>query len=349
MRADLVTYFSLPFYRAMIERSGFGEDIAAFDAGMQAGDVERGEAGDLRPLPGALTAIGSPEDVRAGVERYREAGATSPCIGAVPGTDFEATLGAAAARRGTKENVASWTVVPYLGIRHGWRDSSQQDPHQPHRLRRAFAAARTHPGPLPPGSAEASVLCSGPWARAATRLGHVIAREPLRGRPRPADLRPAGVRHRRCNFRCQYCMPAEGLPWLDRSEILTFEEIERLVAACWPRWASPTSASPAASRWCGASSATLVAMLSRDRRRRRPLADDQRLPARADGRRARRRGAAAHQRVARLALPRPVLPDDPPRRAAAGAARPRGAGALSRSSARSRSTAWRCGASPRTR
>src|SRR5688500_20076277 len=33
----------------------------------------------------------------------------------------------------------------------------------------------------------------------------------------------------RCNFRCQYCMPAEGLPWLDRSEILTFEEIERLV------------------------------------------------------------------------------------------------------------------------
>lgn len=34
----------------------------------------------------------------------------------------------------------------------------------------------------------------------------------------------------RCNFRCQYCMPAEGLPWLDRSEILTFEEIERLVS-----------------------------------------------------------------------------------------------------------------------
>ena len=33
----------------------------------------------------------------------------------------------------------------------------------------------------------------------------------------------------RCNFRCQYCMPAEGLPWLDRSELLGFEEIERLV------------------------------------------------------------------------------------------------------------------------
>jgi cyclic pyranopterin phosphate synthase len=34
----------------------------------------------------------------------------------------------------------------------------------------------------------------------------------------------------RCNFRCQYCMPAEGLPWLEREEILTFEEITRVVA-----------------------------------------------------------------------------------------------------------------------
>jgi cyclic pyranopterin phosphate synthase len=34
----------------------------------------------------------------------------------------------------------------------------------------------------------------------------------------------------RCNFRCQYCMPAEGLPWLNRSELLTYEEIERIVA-----------------------------------------------------------------------------------------------------------------------
>jgi GTP 3',8-cyclase len=33
----------------------------------------------------------------------------------------------------------------------------------------------------------------------------------------------------RCNFRCQYCMPAEGLPWLEREEILSYEEIERLV------------------------------------------------------------------------------------------------------------------------
>jgi len=34
----------------------------------------------------------------------------------------------------------------------------------------------------------------------------------------------------RCNFRCQYCMPAEGLPWLEREAILTFEEIARVVS-----------------------------------------------------------------------------------------------------------------------
>ncbi len=33
----------------------------------------------------------------------------------------------------------------------------------------------------------------------------------------------------KCNFRCTYCMPAEGLPWLPREDVLTVEEIERLV------------------------------------------------------------------------------------------------------------------------
>ena len=33
----------------------------------------------------------------------------------------------------------------------------------------------------------------------------------------------------RCNFRCTYCMPAEGLRWLPKSEILTFEEMTRLL------------------------------------------------------------------------------------------------------------------------
>jgi cyclic pyranopterin phosphate synthase len=55
------------------------------------------------------------------------------------------------------------------------------------------------------------------------------AREPLRdghGR-RIRDLRVSVTD--RCNFRCQYCMPAEGMPWLERDQILRFEEITRLV------------------------------------------------------------------------------------------------------------------------
>jgi cyclic pyranopterin phosphate synthase len=58
--------------------------------------------------------------------------------------------------------------------------------------------------------------------------------EPLRdghGR-RIGDLRVSVTD--RCNFRCQYCMPAEGLPWLDRSELLSFEEIDRLVRILVP-------------------------------------------------------------------------------------------------------------------
>jgi cyclic pyranopterin phosphate synthase len=34
----------------------------------------------------------------------------------------------------------------------------------------------------------------------------------------------------RCNLRCVYCMPEEGVSWMPRSEILTFEEIERVAS-----------------------------------------------------------------------------------------------------------------------
>jgi len=39
----------------------------------------------------------------------------------------------------------------------------------------------------------------------------------------------------RCNFRCTYCMPAEGMVWQDRAELLTFEEITRIVGVCTSR------------------------------------------------------------------------------------------------------------------
>jgi F420-dependent oxidoreductase-like protein len=96
MRGELVTYFSLPFYRAMIERSGFEADVATFDAGMQEGDVEKAKAGISDRFLELLTAIGSQEEVRAGVARYADAGTSSPCVAPVSRTDFAATLEAAA-------------------------------------------------------------------------------------------------------------------------------------------------------------------------------------------------------------------------------------------------------------
>lgn len=40
----------------------------------------------------------------------------------------------------------------------------------------------------------------------------------------------------RCNFRCTYCMPAEGLPWLSREELLTYEELTRVARVCVERF-----------------------------------------------------------------------------------------------------------------
>jgi alkanesulfonate monooxygenase SsuD/methylene tetrahydromethanopterin reductase-like flavin-dependent oxidoreductase (luciferase family) len=94
MRKDLIPYFGLPFYRAMIERTGFGEDIAAYDAA--AGDLDAMQAAISDGFLDELTAVGSDEEVRVRLERYRAAGAGSPCIGPIPKTDFERTLRAAA-------------------------------------------------------------------------------------------------------------------------------------------------------------------------------------------------------------------------------------------------------------
>jgi alkanesulfonate monooxygenase SsuD/methylene tetrahydromethanopterin reductase-like flavin-dependent oxidoreductase (luciferase family) len=92
LRSDLIPYFSLPFYRAMLERSGYGDDIAGFDAGMKAGDLAAATAAISDAFLGKLAAIGTDEDAAASIARYGQAGATSPCVGAVRGTDFDATL-----------------------------------------------------------------------------------------------------------------------------------------------------------------------------------------------------------------------------------------------------------------
>jgi GTP 3',8-cyclase len=40
----------------------------------------------------------------------------------------------------------------------------------------------------------------------------------------------------RCNFRCTYCMPVEGMEWLPRDQLLTYEEIARIARVCVERF-----------------------------------------------------------------------------------------------------------------
>ena len=95
-RQDLIPYASLPFYRAMLEASGFSDELAAFDAGMADGDVEKAKAGLSDRMLDELSGIGDADAVRAAVKRYQDAGVSSPCVGGIPRTDFDGALEAAA-------------------------------------------------------------------------------------------------------------------------------------------------------------------------------------------------------------------------------------------------------------
>ena len=69
-RGELARYLTLPFYRAMLEASGLGKEIAVYDRN---GDVAEG-------LTRAVGGIGKPEAGRAFVRAYRDAGVTLPAI-----------------------------------------------------------------------------------------------------------------------------------------------------------------------------------------------------------------------------------------------------------------------------
>ena len=69
-RAELARYFTLPFYRAMLEASGLEEDLAAFDRNREVSDR----------LTRTLGGVGGAETARAYVQAYRDAGTTLPAI-----------------------------------------------------------------------------------------------------------------------------------------------------------------------------------------------------------------------------------------------------------------------------
>jgi alkanesulfonate monooxygenase SsuD/methylene tetrahydromethanopterin reductase-like flavin-dependent oxidoreductase (luciferase family) len=92
IRTELHRYFGLPFYRAMFAQAGYEADIAAYDA---ASGVTAQRAAISDAFIEDLCAIGTPQEVAAGVARYRAAGATNPMITAITGTDLRPTLHAA--------------------------------------------------------------------------------------------------------------------------------------------------------------------------------------------------------------------------------------------------------------
>ncbi len=67
----------------------------------------------------------------------------------------------------------------------------------------------------------------------------------------------------RCNFRCSYCMPAEGLDWVPRQDLLTFEEVERVARLLVERYGVTSIRLTGGEPTVRARLATLVGMLAR--------------------------------------------------------------------------------------
>ena len=126
----------------------------------------------------------------------------------------------------------------------------------------------------------------------------------------------------RCNFRCTYCMPAEGMQWLPRDELLTYEEQAQIVRVCVERYGFEsvriTGGEPTLA---GAPSAPRGdARTARDRHRH----DHQRREAAGDGPRPRPGRALKRINVSLDSLrARRVPVAHPPRRPAPGARRDR--------------------------
>jgi len=90
-RGELARYLTLPFYRAMLEASGLGKELAAFD---RSGEV-------AEALTRAVGAVGKADAGREFVRAYREAGVTLPAIRPITFPD-------APWYRRTLEEASSW-------------------------------------------------------------------------------------------------------------------------------------------------------------------------------------------------------------------------------------------------
>lgn len=83
LRRDLLVYWTLPFYRAVIGEAGFFDDLARFDEKLSTGDA----AGAVAMIPDSfldqLAGIGTAADVKDRIEAYRKAGCDLPSVGMI--------------------------------------------------------------------------------------------------------------------------------------------------------------------------------------------------------------------------------------------------------------------------
>jgi alkanesulfonate monooxygenase SsuD/methylene tetrahydromethanopterin reductase-like flavin-dependent oxidoreductase (luciferase family) len=102
LRRDLLVYWTLPFYRAVIGQAGFVDDIARFDEKLQSGDAPGAVAQIPDEFLNQLAGIGTAEAVRARIDAYRSAGCDLPAVGTISASreaaSPEAALEAAAPR-----------------------------------------------------------------------------------------------------------------------------------------------------------------------------------------------------------------------------------------------------------
>jgi cyclic pyranopterin phosphate synthase len=117
--------------------------------------------------------------------------------------------------------------------------------------------SRTQSVSSPMGSMGTTLRGMGTRARLVDRFGREVR-----------DLRISVTD--RCNFRCSYCLPEEGIKWLPREELLTFEEIARLARVLVSRFGVDSIRLTGGEPTVRAELDRLVAMLTE----LRPLATD---------------------------------------------------------------------------
>src|ERR1051326_3688210 len=131
------------------------------------------------------------------------------------------------------------------GVRSGARESGSRGTvgRPPGRVKRGPARAGQYSGPVAAGLPPVLFWMPSPrpHRRAPTRETPLTTPAPLTDTPpRPPRPAPQGRRARalrlsitaRCTLRCVYCIPAEGMPWLPKADLLTYEELTRFARVC---------------------------------------------------------------------------------------------------------------------